>query len=85
MCDESVRQTPLIIDIFFSFFQKDEHSKLITGSECGHVFHRECILQWLLKHDECPICRKLMMTSTEMRQTAEVVLGSTRILELAGL
>ena len=55
------------------------------GSECGHVFHRGCILQWLLKNDECPICRKLMMTSTEMRNTAEIVLGSTRIHELAGL
>lgn len=25
--------------------------------ECNHVFHHNCIEHWLLKHDECPMCR----------------------------
>ena len=25
--------------------------------ECGHKFHRKCILDWLKKEDNCPICR----------------------------
>uniref|UniRef100_A0A7S2EMV2 RING-type domain-containing protein n=1 Tax=Trieres chinensis TaxID=1514140 RepID=A0A7S2EMV2_TRICV len=25
---------------------------------CNHVFHKHCLLQWLLKHDDCPCCRR---------------------------
>lgn len=25
--------------------------------ECRHIFHRRCIIQWLMKHDSCPCCR----------------------------
>lgn len=25
--------------------------------ECGHIFHRECILEWLKGDNRCPICR----------------------------
>ncbi len=27
------------------------------NEECSHTFHRECIVQWLIHHDECPMCR----------------------------
>ena len=25
--------------------------------KCNHVFHYECIIPWLKRHDECPYCR----------------------------
>jgi hypothetical protein len=34
------------------------HGEVIQGSNhCQHVFHAECILKWLVKHQDCPICR----------------------------
>jgi len=25
--------------------------------KCEHVFHQECLMPWLMTHDECPYCR----------------------------
>jgi hypothetical protein len=27
------------------------------NKNCKHIFHRECISEWLLTHEECPCCR----------------------------
>ena len=38
-----------------------EHDEIAWShnKECRHLFHRECIEQWLsANHEDCPICRK---------------------------
>jgi len=39
------------------------HQKLSWSrtSRCQHVFHSECLLPWLMDHDDCPICRSLLL------------------------
>ena len=32
-----------------------------TCSDCNHIFHERCAIQWFQKHDECPMCRTNIM------------------------
>ena len=32
---------------------------------CGHVFHEECALSWLTKHNTCPYCRRELPAENE--------------------
>jgi hypothetical protein len=35
-----------------------EMEDLVRKTICDHLFHKECLEQWLKKHENCPICRK---------------------------
>lgn len=28
------------------------------NDQCAHAFHLDCALDWLMDHDECPVCRE---------------------------
>ncbi len=35
-----------------------EHSDdKIIETDCGHLFHVRCILNWVVRNDTCPLCR----------------------------
>jgi hypothetical protein len=34
---------------------------LALNTECNHVFHQECVLEWLKNHSQCPLCRVDLM------------------------
>ena len=40
-----------------------EVGKYACKLPCSHLFHRECLLDWLHKHSNCPICRYELETN----------------------
>jgi len=52
----------------------------ILSKRCPHVFHKECILEWLVKsHNECPCCRIDMVTKSEIKATSASLIGTERL------
>ena len=41
--------------ICFDLFKENE---LLKQLNCNHIFHKECLSQWLLNENKCPVCNK---------------------------
>ena len=53
---------------------------IVSFKHCPHMFHHECILEWLTKgHDECPICRASMVTESELVSAAKNIVDSKQL------
>mmetsp|Transcript_10917 Transcript_10917/g.23106 ORF Transcript_10917/g.23106 Transcript_10917/m.23106 type:complete len:332 (-) Transcript_10917:729-1724(-) len=59
-----------------------QDDEVVIGEACQHMFHKQCLLDWLQRHDGCPCCRKNMITSQEMKDAAMEVLGRRRVMQL---
>jgi hypothetical protein len=38
-------------------FMENDKVSWSMSSQCSHMFHRKCIIEWLMQHNECPLCR----------------------------
>jgi Ring finger domain len=53
--------------ICMSAFKVDDIVSWSANTECTHVYHHECIKEWLLRHTECCLCKQIMLPVDEKR------------------
>ena len=51
--------------ICFEPFSNDQELSWSKTNKCQHVFHSECLMAWLMHHEDCPYCRTTLMTSKD--------------------
>lgn len=44
--------------ICFEMFVPNDAICTSNNPDCNHVYHHECIFNWLLKNEDCPCCRR---------------------------
>jgi Ring finger domain len=66
-----------VCPICLSGYEKGD--TIFVSKHCTHCFHKDCILEWLEKHDDCPICRVNMVTESEMSRAATSLVGEMRM------
>ena len=49
--------------LLWSWGRRDGVCRATIKMPCSHVFHEDCLLQWLKEHSTCPICRMSLPTS----------------------
>jgi hypothetical protein len=42
---------------------------------CPHVYHRDCLEPWLLRHEHCPVCREVYLAPRRRRPAAAQISG----------
>ena len=54
-------------------YQEGEDICWSQNAECGHAFHRDCIQEWLIRHNDCPCCRSNYLPTQEDSSDPTVV------------
>ncbi|KAI3806716.1 hypothetical protein L1987_22630 [Smallanthus sonchifolius] len=72
--DINIGQQVLECAVCLNEFHDHEALRLLT--ECSHVFHRDCIDEWLAIHVTCPVCRaSLVPKPSQLSQETELPCG----------
>ena len=59
---------PTSCDICLMDYEVGEEVCWSPNEECTHAFHKDCMLDWLLRNPKCPVCRRDYVT-IETRST----------------
>eukprot|EP00347_Sterkiella_histriomuscorum_P023470 403334521 len=53
----------LVSQCSISNFEKDKRKANLIELDCNskHIFHRDCIIEWQKKKNECPLCRQKIL------------------------
>lgn len=51
----------LACSICLESFELGQHLSWSRRLKCQHFFHSDCLVTWLMKHDDCPFCRKVLV------------------------
>jgi hypothetical protein len=57
----TVRQSPPKCSICLDSYKTGDTICWAKTDRCDHIFHQECVVEWLKDHDDCPSCRKDIM------------------------
>ena len=55
--DDSSLYSPKSCPICCDDYAKGDDIAWSKNEQCCHAFHTDCIIEWLMNHDDCPICR----------------------------
>jgi hypothetical protein len=47
-------------------YMKGDDIAWSKNEECCHAFHIDCIMEWLMDHDDCPMCRSNYLEYTHV-------------------
>lgn len=59
--DTSQTQCPICLIDF-------EEGNILDGFTCKHIFHKECINNWLLLKNTCPMCRQPIIDGNQLNE-----------------
>jgi len=59
--DSSTMEEEKSCPICYQCFITGEEIVKSLNKHCIHEYHKDCVLPWLLKSDECPMCRALFL------------------------
>jgi E3 ubiquitin-protein ligase DOA10 len=66
LVDSTMKEQELKCIICFSTFELDDsYTKWPCKSETPHIYHSDCMLEWLRRKNTCPICRHPVETSND--------------------
>ena len=59
--------------VCLSGYQSGDEVSWSTNTACEHLFHKDCIHAWLLKHYDCPMCRNTFLPEEESEEGEEEI------------